>query len=557
MKRFLILLVLLLLTAGLMAVEFDGAAIMKMAINLNTKINDSGRVIPDTIEIPGSDRNVSMEEALYLVAKWMAIYGANGEKIGQLPASVPYIEVKAPQKQLQGEIGGMINWPDIYEVSKQITAKLEADPLIPSQVEFLLNGESMAVMTPDILLYVLTRSVSWVNDNGSMPNYASLREVSGPANWPPVEKAAPEVIEKIPGSEGEIRAVWAWSTDFISYGVDRAVNELKEAGFTDVFLLVKGTAGQVSWPSAIAYEKIDDTTILEKTVAACREAGLRIHAWFVVNQDQAYLKRFPQSKMWGVPIEEGADPQKAGSTVEFVQDTRYREYLVDLMKEVIILYDVDGIHLDYIRYPTGAWGWGPYNIGRAWLEGLDVDFLMETAKETWSSVGDNKKFIDLYRQFTYFDINRWVEMRMDDIRAFTEEIKLGIESVKPDIIYSASLMPEGGDIDAASNGFAMVHYGQRYADFGELCDIVIPMTYHLDFGEKANWIADVATGTRDVMMSDTKVVMGIQAYDLSPAELQKAIYYARGVGADGIMFFRFGTLFGNENLKNAMLEAFK
>jgi len=67
----------------------------------------------------------------------------------------------------------------------------------------------------------------------------------------------------------------------------------------------------------------------------------------------------------------------------------------------------------------------------------------------------------------------------------------------------------------------------------------------------------VATGTRDVMMSDTKVVMGIQAYDLSPTELQKAIYYARGAGADGIMFFRFGTLFGNENLKNAMLEAFK
>ena len=149
--------------------------------------------------------------------------------------------------------------------------------------------------------------------------------------------------------------------------------------------------------------------------------------------------------------------------MEFVQDTRYREYLVDLMKEVIILYDVDGIHLDYIRYPTGAWGWGPYNIGRAWLEGLDVDFLMETAKETWSSIGDNKKFIDLYRQFMYFDINRWVEMRMDDIRAFTEEIKAGIESMKPEIIYSASLMPEGGDIDAASNGFAMVHYGQRYA----------------------------------------------------------------------------------------------
>jgi uncharacterized lipoprotein YddW (UPF0748 family) len=556
MKRLSILLVFVMLTVSLLAMEFEGSAIMKMAISLNTAINDAGRRIPASIAIPGTDKSVSMEEAMYLVAKWMALYGENGEKTGEMPETVPYLEIKAPEKQIQVEIGGMINWPDIYDVSKKLAAELEVDRRIPPQVEFVLNGEETSFMAPDILLYVLTRSVNWVNDNASMPNYASLREVTPPSNWPPAEKTTPpEVVTKVSGTAGEIRAIWAWSSDFESYGIEKAVSDLKSAGFTDVYLLVKGTAGRVSWPSAIAYEAIDDTTILEKTVESCRAAGMSIHAWFVINQDQAYLKQHPNSKMQGVPLNEGDPARFAGSTVEFVQDTRYRKYLTDLMKEVIELYDVDGIHLDYIRFPTGAWGWGPYSIGRAWLEGLDVDFLMRTAMETWGSAGDNRKLIDLYREFRYFDINRWVEMRMDDIRAFTEEIKAAVESVKPDIIYSAALMPEGGDINPASNGFAMVHYGQRYADFGDLCDIVIPMSYHLDFGKTASWVSDVTKGTRDAVRSDTKVVMGIQAYDLSPLELQKAIYAARSAGADGIMFFRFGTLFGNENLKKALLEA--
>ena len=51
-----------------------------------------------------------------------------------------------------------------------------------------------------------------------------------------------------PGSQ-EIQAVWAWSTDFISYGVDRAVRvERRAYGWLP---LVKGTAGQVSFGDSV------------------------------------------------------------------------------------------------------------------------------------------------------------------------------------------------------------------------------------------------------------------------------------------------------------------
>ena len=62
------------------------------------------------------------------------------------------------------------------------------------------------------------------------------------------------------------------------------------------------------------------------------------------------------------------------------------------------------------------------------------------------------------------------------------------------------------------------------------------------------------TGTREVTLSKNKVVMGIQGFQLTPLELQQAIYAARHAGADGITLFRFETVFGNEALLEAFLE---
>ncbi len=551
MRKFVAILILLALAMVSFGVAFTGNQILKMGTALANKIEDLGKKLPDVIEVPGTSESLTMEQALYVMVKWLALYGAEGKKIGKIPDEVPLIDLKKPEKLIQGAMGGKIWWDDIYALCKRLAKEFESNPVIPPQIE-VLNDRKKDVVTADVLIYLLARTIRWIDNNKSMPNYASIRPVSPPPSWPTVER--PEVkIERVPPKPGELRGVWVWYDTLGKVGVEKAIEEIKSLGFTDVFLLVKGISGKVCWPSLTAIKTWTDTTILKRAVKAAHKKGLRIHAWFVVSKDKTYLAEHPESAMWGIPLEKGGEFRRASSTIEFALDSAYRNYVVNLMREVLAFYDVDGIHLDYVRYPTGAWGWSPYSIGRAWMQGLDLDFLLETAIKTWGNSGDGKTFIEMYKQMRYYDINAWVQMRMDDVREFVEQIRKGVKSVRKNVVLSAALMPEGGDIDFNNNAFAMVHYGQRYADFGELCDMVIPMTYHLEWGKKAQWIIDVFKGTKEVVQPGVKVLMGIQGFDIDPVEFQKAIYAARQAGADGFVVFRYGSL--NDELKKALKEA--
>ena len=363
-------------------------------------------------------------------------------------------------------------------------------------------------------------------------------------------------MEKVPAKAGEIRGVWVCPGQLDDYGIEKGLNEMKKMGLTDNFLLVKGITGKVCWPSTLAYDFYENKTLLERAVEYSKKNEIRIHAWFVCSQDIAYLEENPDSRMYGVPNALGGGFQRASEMVDFAFDSAYRKYIISLINEVISC-SVDGIHLDYIGYPTGAWGWGPYQIGRAWMDGVDVDLLLKTAIETWGKAGDGRKFISMYQEFRYPDINRWVQMRMNDVRSFVEEIRDSIKKVKPEIVFSAALMPEGGDSDPKVMVSAMVHYGQRYVDFGELCNIIVPMTYHVDFGKEASWLIDVFKGAKEVTKNKTKILMGIQGWDISPEEMQKAIYMARTADIDGISVFQFKSIWGNKALKEALAEALK
>ena len=41
-----------------------------------------------------------------------------------------------------------------------------------------------------------------------------------------------------------------------------------------------------------------------------------------------------------------------------------QRFVVDVVLEVVDKYDVDGVHLDYVRYPSRRFGYHPESIGR-------------------------------------------------------------------------------------------------------------------------------------------------------------------------------------------------
>jgi methionine-rich copper-binding protein CopC len=159
-------------------------------------------------------------------------------------------------------------------------------------------------------------------------------------------------------------------------------------------------------------------------------------------------------------------------------------------------YNVNGIMLDYLRYPGDAY---------------------------------------LYPNATMI------------INNFTAAIKSNINQInnmnitgKPHILLSAALMPEG-----ASNNY---YYGQNYTSLAHYLDFLSPMIYVGNYGETTTWIGNI---TKYIVSqaNGTPVVTILQTYngdnDVNPisiSQLDLDIKTAISNGSNGYLAFRYGLL---------------
>ncbi|RLE80134.1 MAG: hypothetical protein DRJ52_07045 [Thermoprotei archaeon] len=146
------------------------------------------------------------------------------------------------------------------------------------------------------------------------------------------------------------------------------IKDCVELGIDKLFVLAKDTESRVYFDTDLCEKAYDGGDLFEEIVRAARDVGIEVHAWFClypesVENPSKYLREHPEavlvnkygktnweeptwsyikreySKLWVCPSHEG-----------------YREYLASLMREVLEKYDVNGIHLDYVRYPEALEG---------------------------------------------------------------------------------------------------------------------------------------------------------------------------------------------------------
>lgn len=164
---------------------------------------------------------------------------------------------------------------------------------------------------------------------------------------------------------GEFRAVWDHdATGWFPGNWDRTAAYLKNSGINVVF--VNATwAGLAHYqsdhaPSSFTFQNYGDQ--LAQAVQACRKHGIEVHAWLVCwtleNSREELIK----------PLRGGDRLQRDASGREKLwmnpAHPANRKHHLDLIKEILSRYDVDGIHLDYIRYPASDWCYSPYTRQR-------------------------------------------------------------------------------------------------------------------------------------------------------------------------------------------------
>ncbi|RME79802.1 MAG: hypothetical protein D6784_00140 [Chloroflexi bacterium] len=191
---------------------------------------------------------------------------------------------------------------------------------------------------------------------------ATATPAPSPIDTPPPATTAPTPTpEPAPGlplpPDPHLRGAWLQASSLESQeAVDRAIDRLARGRFNAAFVnaVVYGEAYYSSdlLPPAEAVTAGFDP--LAYFVEQAHRQGIAVHVWVVAGSmdgmDGGPAEVLTANPDWVLP-----DPDGNPSTWLDYSQPGVADFIAGIVSEVATRYPVDGVHLDYIRYPD--WGW--------------------------------------------------------------------------------------------------------------------------------------------------------------------------------------------------------
>jgi uncharacterized lipoprotein YddW (UPF0748 family) len=358
--------------------------------------------------------------------------------------------------------------------------------------------------------------------------------------------AAPGAAERIVERVGPLRAVWVVRTTYHDPSdIERVMDNAKSLGLNAVMFQVRGN-GTVLYPSDIEpwSREFDGRDPgfdpLATAIRAAHERGLELHAW--VNAMPAWRGPHPpgdprqlynahpewfwyDQKEQRQPLTYRRGDRDVGWYVSLNPCLpEVRRYLVDgVFREIARKYPIDGLHLDYIRFPNETNARGvDYPYDRATLG--------RYRSETGKSPAD--------------DPHAWDRWRTDCVSAVVRDTRAMLRRERPRAELSASVGP---DPDRAREH----HFqdGAAWARNGWV-DFLCPMDYTAD---QATFTKRIRTWRSRVTNVPLAVGIGIFAhktFEQSKTQLELADRWGQG-----FCLFSYGSFFGRGDDTRATGEA--
>ena len=149
------------------------------------------------------------------------------------------------------------------------------------------------------------------------------------------------------------KGVWLHSIPRLGgkQGIEAFVKRYADAGFDLLVPCVKNPDGLVDYHSRVA--RVNPASLeydpLAYLAAQARAAKIKVHAWFCVNPEGDQGKLLSAHPEYVARTPDGGKSNCGNGWFTCVARTQVRAYQVKIMSEVAKNYDVDGVHLDYIR----------------------------------------------------------------------------------------------------------------------------------------------------------------------------------------------------------------
>lgn len=263
---------------------------------------------------------------------------------------------------------------------------------------------------------------------------------------------------------------------------------------------------------------------LSYTLEKAHILGLKVHAWVIVfNATPLEPRLVSQNYIYNNHSEWFTNDQ-AGNKMNTSEQFGYfidpgipevQEYLLDVFSDIVEGYpDLDGLHLDYIRYPNRTWGYHPISVERYELYNREHPPLA------------------------------WNDWRIKQVSDFVESCSIRLKQINPKLLLSAAVFSSISD--------ARIGYAQDWYDWMNrgLLDRVYPMAYTLDFDAFQTQLRDMKT-----LDKDDAIVIGLRAWDAagrslmpwdSPqyniSHINRRIDYVRACDFGGIALFSYDGL---------------
>ena len=186
----------------------------------------------------------------------------------------------------------------------------------------------------------------------------------------------------------EMRAVWIttnWGLDWPSRPVkvlsDRYIqqkelcyilDELQSVGINTVFFQAR-IRGEVfyssryePWAAVLSHGQEPGYDPLAFAIEECHKRAIECHAWLVTFPVGSNRQVKKQGRSSVVARHRSWCKQLSGEWFLDPGNPAVKDYLRVLVGEVVSKYDVDGIHLDYVRYPDNAMKFPDSDSFRKW-----------------------------------------------------------------------------------------------------------------------------------------------------------------------------------------------
>jgi uncharacterized lipoprotein YddW (UPF0748 family) len=309
---------------------------------------------------------------------------------------------------------------------------------------------------------------------------------------------------------------WAWMTLRGNPSDKEWVNDfhrMKKAGVDGVLLLVDD--GRMDrWAEVMKLGKNEglsmEAWIPVTNPHTSRDLPKEHPEWYMVSRNgESCLDKPPY-----IPSYRWLCPNQAG----------VEEYLVGIMKDLARLDYVDGVHLDYIRYPDVILPVGlqpKYNLVQdhefpefdfCYCDSCRAKFKRQTGIDPMA-LKDPASNAD-WVQFRYNTITRLVN---DIVAAVHQEGKRVTAAVFPTPALAKMMVRQD-----------WVHWN---------LDMVMPMIYHEYYNEPLSWVEEATRQGVDALHGKMKYYSGVFTGWIPAKHFGEAMEFARKGGADGICLF--------------------